>query len=653
MRQSLEVRDVFLGQVLQSSLQPGISYRLEHKLGEGATAVAYLSRRQGPDGEWPAVIKIIQPHVVKDSGERALTIIKKEAVALGRLNERLPPTPFVVRLLDTGDLGFKPFGKALELPWIALEYVHGGVEGTTLQERVLYSVRETGFAFDPTRAARVIHALTKGMDEIHAVGVVHRDAHPGNVLCCGAGETELFKISDFGVSRPMGLSATFGSSSLGTPGFIAPEQFDERGVVGPLCDLFSLAAIAFYVLTGENLFEGRSAAAAVASAKASERRSLLDVPTLAFELREREAACQALDLALARATSLNPKDRPQSGKLFADSLLPWLSLDPNTARPSRRWMSSIEALRSREMVLETNWTVRHPPGDDRLVTNVAWDSAGNALALTTRGPSFWDGTRWLDLPTDGLPPPDSIRFVERLGAASWLMGTEGAKLLEFSRDGARELVAGPDPTIAFSAGTTELDDLAVMVGERRGEPPLLFTLVGKRWLRPLPVTEASMLTGVARIDDERFLVVGRGVDGQAYAAVHWPLHWSLQRLQTPKSRAFLACASRPERKLVVAVGTDGVVVEIEDNAVTARSVPTAPDMVAIAVDMLGRQWAAGRGRVYSKRQQGEFTCVWEHQAWQPPFVGMMAEVGSIIAVTVDGAVLECRSHVFDKTTPAF
>jgi hypothetical protein len=316
-------------------------------------------------------------------------------------------------------------------------------------------------------------------------------------------------------------------------------------------------------------------------------------------------------------------------------------------------MSSIEALRSREMVVETNWTVRHPPGDDRLVTNVAWDSAGNALALTTRGPTFWDGTRWLDLTADGLPPPDSIRFVERLGAASWLIGTEGAKLLEYSRDGARELISGPDPTVAFSAGTTELDDLAVLIGERRGEPPMLFTLVGKRWLRPLPVTAASMLTGVARIDDERFLVVGRGVDGEAFAAVHWPLHWSLQRLETPKSRAFLACASRPERKLVVAVGTDGVVVEIEDNAVTARSVPTAPDMVAIAIDTLGRQWAAGRGRVYSKRIQGEFTCVWEHQAWQPPFVGIMAEVGSIVAVTVDGAVLECRSHVFDKTTPAF
>ena len=45
---------------------------------------------------------------------------------------------------------------------------------------------------------------------------------------------------------------------------MAPEQFDERGSIGPVSDLFSLAAIVFYVLTGENLFEGRSAAAAMA-----------------------------------------------------------------------------------------------------------------------------------------------------------------------------------------------------------------------------------------------------------------------------------------------------------------------------------------------------------------------------------------------------
>src|SRR3954463_16254182 len=173
MRQSLEVRDVFLGQVLESALQPGVSYRLEHKLGEGGTAVAYLAKRHGPNGEWPTVIKIIQPHIVKDSNERALTIIKKEAVALGRLNERVPPTPFVVRLLDTGALLFKPFGKGLELPWIALEYVHGGLAGTTLQGRGRYSVRETGFAFDPNRTARVEGEAGFAFDPNRTARVVH------------------------------------------------------------------------------------------------------------------------------------------------------------------------------------------------------------------------------------------------------------------------------------------------------------------------------------------------------------------------------------------------------------------------------------------------------------------------------------------------
>jgi hypothetical protein len=44
--------------------------------------------------------------------------------------------------------------------------------------------------------------------------------------------------------------------------------------------------------------------------------------------------------------------------------------------------------------------------------------------------------------------------------------------------------------------------------------------------------------------------------------------------------------------------------------------------------------------------------VWQHNAWQPPFVGIMAEIGTVIAMTVDGAILECRSQLLDKTAPA-
>ena len=646
-------RDLFLGQVLESAYQPGVSYRLDQKLGEGGTAAAYLAKRASAVGESQVVIKIILPQLVAESDERALTIIKKEAVALGRLNERVPPTPFVVRLLDTGSVPFRSHGRVLQLPFIALEYVHGGLEGATIEERLEYSLKATGFAFDPQRAARVIQALAKGLDEIHAVGVVHRDLSPGNVLCCGAGESELLKISDFGIARPAGLSATFGNMLIGTPGYLAPEQISSQiGVVSAATDIFSFAAIVYYVLTGDPLFDARSAMQAMMQARAPERRSVLDAPTLPYELREREAACQAIDLALARATALDPKQRPQSAQRFAESLLPWVTRESTAGRPSRRWVSSMDPLRSRELVIETNWMVRHPPGDDRLVLNVAWNAAGHALAATTRGLEYWDGTRWCVLPADGLPAPGSLRVVERITPATWALGGEHAILLEYSRDGVRELFRGPDPAVTFSALTPGFEDVAVVLGTKPGSPPLLYAIVGKHWLRPLPVSDASMIAGLSRVDDDRWLVVGRGHDNRPYAAYYRPLDWQLERLPVPEGRALLGTASRPERHTAIAVGVGGACLEIEDGVANPHTLNERPDLSCIAIDPLGRHWAAGPGRVWSRRTSGQWSCVWEHSGWQPPFVSIMAEIGTVNAMTVDGAVLECRSTLLDKTYPA-
>jgi len=645
-------RDLFLGQVLESAYQPGVRYQLEQRLGEGGTALAYLARRTSPNGESLVVIKMILPKIAADSDERALTIIKKEAVALGRLNERIPPTPFVVRLLDTGSLPFRSHGRTLQLPFIALEYVHGGLEGTTLADRVDYSLKATGFAFDPERAARLISSLAKGLDEIHAVGVVHRDLSPGNVLCCGAGETEIFKISDFGIARPTGLSATFGNMLIGTPGYLAPEQITQEVGVGPGTDIFSFACIVYYVLTGDPLFEARTPMQALLAARAPERRSLRDAPMLAYELREREAACQAIDLAIARATSPDPRLRPHSAQRFAESLLPWVMFETNHVRPSRRWVSSMNPLRSRELVIETNWMVRHPPGDERIVRALAWNAAGHALAATTRALEYWDGTRWADLPPAGLPPPGSLRLVERTSAATWVIGGEHALLFEYSRDGVRELCRGPDPSVTFTAIAPDLDDIAVVVGSKPSGPPLLYAIIGKRWLRALPVPEATLLTSVARIDDERWLVVGRGTDGGPYAACYRPLDWQIERLPVPAGRALLGTASRPERASAIAVGVGGACLEIEDGALSRPPQTALPDLSCIAIDPLGRQWAAGPGRVWSRRASGVWNAVWEHDAWQPPFVSIMAEIGTVIAMTVDGAVLECRSQLLDKTIPA-
>ena len=654
-RASDQPRDLFVGQVLESAYQPGVSYRLEQKLGEGGTALAYLARRASPQGESQVVIKIILPQIVAESDERALTIIKKEAVALGRLNERVPPTPFVVRLMDTGTVPFRSHARTLQLPFIALEYVHGGLEGATLEERVEYSLKATGFAFDPERAARVILSLAKGLDEIHTVGVVHRDLSPGNVLCCGAGESEMFKISDFGIARPMGLSATFGNMLIGTPGYLAPEQIvpQTEGGVGPTTDIFSFAGIVYYVLTGDRLFNARSAMQALLAARAPERRSLLDSPTLPYELREREAACQAIDLAIARATSPDPKLRPHSAQRFAESLLPWVTFQASHSRPSHRWVTSMDPLRSRELVIETNWMVRHPPGDDRIVLHVAWNAAGHALAATTRALEYWDGTRWVDLPQAGLPAPGSLRVVERTSAAAWVIGGEHAQLFEYSRDGVRELFRGPDLDVTFTGLTPDFEDVAVILGSKPGSPPLLYAVVGKHWLRPLPVPDAAMLTGVARIDETRWLVVGRGTDGRPYAAYYRPLDWQLDRLRVPAGRSLLGAASRPERNTAVAVGVGGACLDIDDGAPSQDLHTERPDLSCVAIDPLGRHWAAGPGRVWSRRTSGDWNPVWQHDAWQPPFVSIMAEIGTVIAMTVDGAVLECRSLLLDKTSPAF
>ena len=645
--------DPFAGMTVQSAYLPGVSFQFQRRLGEGGTAMAYLALRCSPEGESPVVVKVILPRLVAESDAKANTIVKKEAVALGRLNERVPPTPFVVRLVDTGALHIERLGRQLELPWIALEYVHGGVEGTTLEERVAYSVYETGFAFDPERTARAVLALAQGLTEIHAVGVVHRDLHPGNVLCCGAGESELFKISDFGIARPAGLAATFGNVLVGTPGYVALEQIMSSSVpVGTHTDIFSMAGIVFFLLTGEHYFDVNSPGEAVSAIKSPVRRTLLEVPTLSYELREREAACQAIDLALARATSADPQQRPQSARQFADSLVPWISPMPTTTRPSRRWVSAMQKVRAIDVSAASNWTVRHPPGDERLVLSVGWNAAGDSIAATTRGLAFWNGTRWADAPTAGLPVPQGIRFVKRLAPASWLIGSDYARLAEYSRDGARELFRGPDESVSFLDATVDFDDIAVVVGQGRTGPPLLYAFIGKRWLKPLPVLQAATINSIARVDDETWLAVGRSVDGTAFAARYWPLRWELERINLPPGRALLACAGRPERTLATAVGSDGVVLRLDGGASHATAIPERPDLAAIAIDTLGVEWAAGRGHIWVRRTRGDWECVWQHTAWQPPFISLMAEVGAVVAMTVDGAVLECRASTLDKTKPA-
>lgn len=264
------------------------------------------------------VVKVLRPHAIRDSGALAAAAIGKEVLALQRLSERDPPTPYVVRFFDSGVLRFGDH--ALELPWFAVEYVDGGSEGTTLSARVERERARSGHAFTRTRALRAVASMAAGVTAIHEVGVIHRDVAPGNVLCSGTGDTERFTIADLGLAR-VSSAATFGSVLLGTPGYCAPEQsFPDRVGVGPYTDVFGLACTIYFLLTGDPYFVAATIPETLVAVYGDERQSVRDARYTAPELRNDADACRTIDEILALSTRSDPRERPESAAELGDVL---------------------------------------------------------------------------------------------------------------------------------------------------------------------------------------------------------------------------------------------------------------------------------------------------------------------------------------------
>jgi serine/threonine protein kinase len=632
------------GRVIESEVQPGVRYQLERHVGEGGMGTAYLAWREAPDGVQPVVVKVVTPGAYRDHVSPEL-VAQKEAVALGRLNECVPACPFVVRFVDTGStllFGRKP------TPWIAIEYVHGGVEGTTLDDRLMYSLHKTGFAFDSGRAAHALRCLSAGLSAIHGVGVIHRDLTPGNVLCCGFGEAEIFKISDFGLARPTGLGHTFAGLGLGTPGFAAPEQVVQgEKACGFQTDVFALACILFTVLTNEALFEGDSPLKVYELTRGRERRSILSSTNLSPELRERADACRAIDAAIARATSLEPELRPATAEEFAASVLPWLGEQGGAPRSSRRLMSSMLSLAAPADLAGFDWTIRHRPRDDMIVQSAAWDTDGHCFAFTPRGPFFWSGEAWLGAKSALRDLPRGMTFTRRYEAGGWLVGGSGGTLAVCTTAGVRDVVLYPDSSVEFLDANGRFDDLITVVARRAGQPLMLISMSARRWMKPLVLEGAQNVSGLLRLDDARWIVCGRLVDGSGFAALYSPMQWELTPLEVPQTRAFVSGASNVERELALVVGSNGIVLRIERDQCTVTVVPGAPDLSAGAVDVLDREWAASLSTLWTRdsRSGQAFMPAWKDEAFQAPFVSMIADAGLILAMSADGGIVEGRRVV--------
>jgi eukaryotic-like serine/threonine-protein kinase len=599
-------------------------------------------------------MKILRPWFVHQAGPTAALIVQKEAVALGRLNERVPPTPFVVRLIDTGTTGIAHGAARIDLPWVVVEYVHGGAEGTTLSDRVDHSLRTTGHAFDSARAAHCTECLCQGLLAVHEVGVIHRDLKPDNVLCCGFGDDEIFKIADFGVARPAGVQQTFGGMIVGTLGFAAPELVtNDARAIGPWSDVFSLAAVLFYALTGEEYFDVKNPGELMQAAVSPKRRSIREAKGLSPEIRDNDGACRAIDYAFLCATSARVDHRPQRADALGAMIGPWLRSEPR--RPSvaaRRRTRIRDADEVTQKKVTFTWNAARSSRPGQIVRGVAWDGDGRCLAATNQGLAYWNGSSWVDANVQGLPNPAGVRFVRRLAAGRWLVGGDDATLATVTTSGVSEVRRLRDDGTRFDFVSGELDDLAVLVRIVQGEPPTLCTMVGRRWLRPLPLSEVAVLSALARIDDGKWLLAGRGVDGRGFAAVYLPLEWEVLRMRTPHVRAFLASAGLPDSQVGLAAGAEGGVVWSHGGVLSTETIDGGHDLSAVSLDAVGRGFAAGPGRIWMHQTLvpsdgvqppvGRWELIYSDPSWTAPIVSLFTDLGTVIAMTADGGIITGR-----------
>jgi serine/threonine protein kinase len=252
-------------------------------------------------------VKFLQPTTQQEFRRQNLDpsdVFVRETVALSRMMERRPPTEFVVGYYGCGDADVTlAGGEVRRLPWLAIELVDGGFEGGTLAQRVH---RAQGDGVDPVRALRLLRGIFAGVSALHAEGILHRDLKPDNVLVAGPVDDETPKLADCGIARVEGVLGTVAGT---TPTYGGPEQQiavqgERNPLIGPWTDVHALAALAWFVLAGEEWCRGVDDTAW----HHGQRRSLRTSPRLHPALMNAPELASAIDAVLERGASHRPPD---------------------------------------------------------------------------------------------------------------------------------------------------------------------------------------------------------------------------------------------------------------------------------------------------------------------------------------------------------
>lgn len=256
------------------------NYLITGKLGAGGMGDIYLAH----DGflNRDVAVKMLPPELGRDP--LLLSRFRREAELFARINH-----PNIVQIITAAEEDNRTY--------LVMEYVDGGN---------LEQILKAGRVPSPGQKLTLALQLCRGLAEIHRLGLIHRDIKPANVLINTQGTV---KITDFGLAKSLEATAiTMDRQALGTPCYMAPEQFEGVGV-DHRSDIYSLGILLYELWTGKPPFSGDS------------------IATLAYQHTHNElpppatldpGMPAAIEQLLYRATAKKPADRYQQvGELIA------------------------------------------------------------------------------------------------------------------------------------------------------------------------------------------------------------------------------------------------------------------------------------------------------------------------------------------------
>ena len=255
-------------------------YLVQDRIGQGASAIVH--RGWHDDLQRTVAMKFL-PLL---HNPLAKSRFVREARALRRLDH-----PNIVEVLDTCEYEGTPF--------MVFDFIPAGSLADQMAMEPLTSAE----------AMAILNGIARGLDHAHKHGIIHRDVKPANILLNTSGAPV---IADFGLARLLEQpSATATGMFAGTPAYMSPEQA-EGGEIGPRADQYSLAALAYELLTGQVPFPGDTV---------SEVLTALLTREPARPSSVRPGLSAGVDRAILRGLSKKPEDRWPNCQSLIDAIL--------------------------------------------------------------------------------------------------------------------------------------------------------------------------------------------------------------------------------------------------------------------------------------------------------------------------------------------